>query len=68
MEVLRLLEAYEWASCVGLPEVEIHTNKERVARVLQNISSHLGKDNDLSNFTEQYVSVLSIFNKNEKQK
>lgn len=58
--LMGLLEAYEHASFVGLPTVEMHTNKDRAKKIISVMADHLVKECDLLPLSVLFIEVLSI--------
>ena len=70
-DVLRFIGAYESASFVGLPTVDLHTNKERAKRAIHHLSERFIQDSTLRAYTYEFSEVLSILyksNNSDKKK
>ena len=59
-EVLEMVGAYEHASCVGLPEIVMHSNMESSLKTLRNISDYFRKEKEYNSLAREFTEVLSI--------
>jgi hypothetical protein len=59
-EVLDMVGAYEHASCVGLPEIVVHTDMETSLKTLKGISEVFRKEKEYHSLAREFIDVLSI--------
>lgn len=59
-EVLDMMGAYEHATCVGLPEIVMHTNTEDCMRALKTVSDYFKKEREFYSLAKEFTEVLSI--------
>jgi hypothetical protein len=59
-EVRRFVDAYECATFVGLPSVDLCINKQRAQRAIHFLSEKLSRDNALRKITLQFSDLLGI--------